>query len=135
MRSLFLAAISAVSLSSPAIAIEGRYEAARRAGLELAINSSPFIGKEVETLCFAIKADIQAVTCSVLNDYDEESGQVVYFLERIDPKSGADLVSECGNGQLPSGTVRPSCRLYVKSTVDENGNRYALKFEQAEVRE
>lgn len=135
MRFLFSAAISAALLSSLAIAGDGRYEAARRAGLELAINSTPFVGKEIETLCFAVEADVDAVSCVALNDYDEEAGQVLYFLERIDPKSGADLVTECGKGRLPSGTVRPTCRLYIKARVDESGNRYALAYEQAEVRE
>lgn len=135
MRSLFLAAISAALLSSPAIAADGRYEVARRAGLEVAINSMPFAGREIETLCFAVEIDVDAVSCAVLNDYDEEAGQVLYFLEQIDPKSGADLVSECGKGRLPSGTVRPTCRLYVKAKVDENGHLFALGYEQAEVRE
>lgn len=135
MRSLFSAAISAALLSSPAIAGDGRYEAARRAGLEVAINSTPFVGKEIETLCFATKVDVTAIECAVLNEVDEESGQALYFLERIDPRAGAELVTECGNGRLPSGTVRPSCRLYLKAKVDENGHLFALGYEQAEVRE
>jgi hypothetical protein len=122
-------------LSSAAVASDGRYEAARRAGLEVAVNSAPYIGAEIETLCFAVKVDVSAIECAVLNEVDEESGTSVYFLEKIDPAAGADLVTECGKGRLPSGTVRPSCRLYLKAVVDENGHIFALSYDQAEVRE
>jgi hypothetical protein len=135
MRSAYWVAISAALLSSAAIASDGRYEAARRTGLEVAINSAPFIGKEIEALCFATEVDVKAIQCAVLNEVDEESGRAIYFLEQIDPEAGADLVTECGNGRLPSGTVRPSCRLYLKAKIDENGHLFALSYEQAEVRE
>ncbi len=135
MRSAYWVAISAGLLSSTATASDGRYEAARRTGLEVAINSAPFVGKEIEALCFATEVDVKAIQCAVLNEVDEESGRAIYFLEQIDPQAGADLVTECGNGRLPSGTVRPSCRLYVKAKVDENGHLFALGYEQAEVRE
>lgn len=135
MRSLFLAAISAASLSSPMHADDGRYEAARRHSLEMSINAKAFAGQEAETLCFAASADIAAIKCLILNEYDESSGEVLFFLERMDPAKGADLVNECRKGALPSGTIRPSCRLYIKTTVDSSGFLYALDYEQAEVRE
>lgn len=135
MKSLFLVAISAALLSDHASADDGRYEKARRQSLEMSINSEAFAGQEAEALCFAESADIASIKCLILNEYDEASGQVLFFLDRIDPSRGADLVNECGKGALPSGTIRPSCRLYVKTAVDTSGFLYALDYEQAEIRE
>lgn len=135
---VLLAATLASFLVTSAIAAESdtedftvwdRVSAARIAMMQAAINGKPNAGKPFEGICPIRAAEVGTLTCIVHNDVGTSVGEVLVFLDDMNPEKGVSLLNNCADGTTSEGKVKKYCIIFFDGVTDDSGNIYARDYE------